>query len=275
MLYILKLENNKYYVGKSDDPETRINQHMNGNGSEWTKKYKPVDIVELVENDDEYDEDKYTLKYMEKYGINNVRGGSFCQVILSEENKNTILKMINSANNKCYLCGEFGHLANKCNNKNEKKLLKKIIDKFECKFCCKKFDTQKGAMCHENLYCKIKNEKPKKKQAINQKETNKCFRCNRTGHFADNCFATTYDNGDIISDSYDSYDIIWNCEYCNKEFSSEYEANNHEKYCKKYSKRQIYTPITSNKKNVCFRCSREGHFASDCYANTDIYGNFI
>ena len=42
----------------------------------------------------DYDEDKYTLKYMNKYGINNVRGGSFCELYLSEENQKNIKKIL-------------------------------------------------------------------------------------------------------------------------------------------------------------------------------------
>jgi hypothetical protein len=34
---------------------------------------------------DKFDEDKYVFKYMEKYGIENVRGGCFSQVVLPED----------------------------------------------------------------------------------------------------------------------------------------------------------------------------------------------
>lgn len=76
-IYVLELVDNKYYVGKTDNPQFRLESHFNSNGAAWTKKYKPINIIELIPNCDDYDEDKYTLKYMEKYGINNVRGGSF------------------------------------------------------------------------------------------------------------------------------------------------------------------------------------------------------
>jgi len=83
-IYIIKLENNKYYVGKTLYPDFRINDHFNSTGSAWTRKYKPIEIVQLIDNCDDYDEDKYVIKYMEEYGINNVRGGSFNQVKLSK-----------------------------------------------------------------------------------------------------------------------------------------------------------------------------------------------
>lgn len=73
-IYILKCQGNKYYVGKTDDPEDRISQHFSGFGSEWTKRHPPQRVLEVIEGCDEFDEDKYTLKSMQKYGIDNVRG---------------------------------------------------------------------------------------------------------------------------------------------------------------------------------------------------------
>ena len=78
-IYTLRLEQNKYSIGKTNNPEFRIDNHFNSNGSAWTKKYKPIEILKIIKNCDDFDEDIYTLKYMSKYGINNVRGGSFCK----------------------------------------------------------------------------------------------------------------------------------------------------------------------------------------------------
>lgn len=62
---------------KTTQHEIRLESHFISNGSSWTKKYIPIKVIELIPDCDDYDEDKYTLKYMQKYGINNVRGGSF------------------------------------------------------------------------------------------------------------------------------------------------------------------------------------------------------
>jgi hypothetical protein len=131
-IYILKLEYNKYYVGKTNNPNMRINNHFQENGSQWTKKYKPIKVLELIPDCDNLDEDKYTIKYMEKYGINNVRGGSFCQIKLSDNNIITLQQMFKNITDKCYICGNIDHFAKDCNkNKVEKKEVN-LNEKCDC-----------------------------------------------------------------------------------------------------------------------------------------------
>ena len=68
-IYVLKLEQEKYYIGKTNNPQFRLDNHFTSNGSEWTKIYKPVFLLELRPNCDDYDEDKVTRQYMDNYGI--------------------------------------------------------------------------------------------------------------------------------------------------------------------------------------------------------------
>ena len=113
-IYVLKLEENKYYIGKTNNISQRLLCHYQSTGSAWTTKYKPIDLCEKVDTYDDYDEDKYTLKYMKKYGIENVRGGSFSQVELCETQINLIQQMIKGQNNQCYKCGSKDHFVNNC-----------------------------------------------------------------------------------------------------------------------------------------------------------------
>ena len=53
---------------------------------------------------------------MEKYGIDNVRGGFHVQPDLSEEEKNFIHRSISNLNDSCFKCNKPSHFANKCDN---------------------------------------------------------------------------------------------------------------------------------------------------------------
>lgn len=141
-IYILKLENSKYYIGRSNAPKNRILNHFYENGSEWTKKYKPINVISEIIGES-FDEEKYTLIAMEKYGIDNVRGGSYCKIELSDFEKEKALQTIRSITDKCYKCGEKGHFIKDCEKikniksekvKNENDMYKNFISK--CKGNC-------------------------------------------------------------------------------------------------------------------------------------------
>ena len=229
-IYVLKLENDKYYIGKTNNPTFRLEQHFQSNGSAWTKKYPPIQVIAIIPYCDVFDEDKYTLKYMEKYGINNVRGGSFCQIKLDENNIETITRMINGSTDKCYICGSNKHFVNKCPNDEYEDLIKFLI------------------------------------------KENRCLRCQRKGHYIDDCYAKTYDNGEEIIDyeSETESDIeVFACEYCGKEFETEKGAQFHENvHCPMKNKKNKQTTKTFK----CFRCGREGHYSDSCYALKHVNG---
>ena len=95
-IYVLKLEGGKFYIGRTNKKAVeRFKEHKAGKGSAWTRKYKPIGIDRIDLNGDKFDEDKVTKQYMEKYGIDNVRGGTYCKIILSRETRELILKELN------------------------------------------------------------------------------------------------------------------------------------------------------------------------------------
>lgn len=113
-IYVLKLESGKFYVGKTNCTLTRIYEHLSGKGSYYTQIYKPVDIAEIIHNCDDFDEDKYVIKYMSIYGIDNVRGGSYCSEFLHPIIVKDINLRILTAKNACFSCSQIGHFSDKC-----------------------------------------------------------------------------------------------------------------------------------------------------------------
>jgi predicted GIY-YIG superfamily endonuclease len=115
--YVLKLESGKYYVGKTHNLELRFQEHKSGNGSEWTKKYKPISIMESYNHHSTFEEDVLTKQYMMKYGIDNVRGGSYTKIELEDWQIKSLEHEFKSVSDKCFKCGETGHFANECIDK--------------------------------------------------------------------------------------------------------------------------------------------------------------
>lgn len=191
-IYVLRLEGGRYYIGKSDNVINRYKQHLSGNGSAWTKKYKPVSLENTIENVSSFEEDKITKEYMSKYGIDKVRGGSYVEVELSKFHTDALKMEIWGAKDLCTQCGRKGHWVKDCHYKTD-----------------------------------VLGEKSTK---TNKKEET-CYRCGRPGHYSPDCYAKTHCNGDKLdaecdsdSDSDDDFDDDSNND------SNNYSENDYDDY---------------------------------------------
>lgn len=114
VIYVLRLKSNRFYVGKSANVIQRIQQHLRGDGSAWTRKYPPIGIDRALQNCGPFDEDKVTKEYMANHGIDNVRGGAYVQEVLSHDERALIQREIWVAYDRCKRCGRHGHLVANC-----------------------------------------------------------------------------------------------------------------------------------------------------------------
>ena len=191
-IYVLKLKYNKYYVGKTTNPNFRLNDHFDSEGSVWTKKYKPINVHELRPDCSAKDETIITQEYMNKYGIDNVRGGPWCSLDISEH-KNTIEHMIHSESDNCYKCGKSGHFANQCSFSKVKKVKKKNT----CERCGRSGHNENNCYATTDINGYYFDDSESEEDYFDD-DDNSCFRCGRPGHFANTCYARTDINGDYI-----------------------------------------------------------------------------
>eukprot|EP00953_Heterococcus_sp_UTEX-ZZ885_P010095 5894-Heterococcus_DN1.PRE.2 len=113
-IYALKLQGNKYYVGRTEATGDRMRAHANGSGCAWTRLHPFVSVLFQKDNCTVFDEDKETVMLMEKHGIDNVRGGSYSEIDLSIEKKRHIELQFNSARDRCTRCGRASHWRQSC-----------------------------------------------------------------------------------------------------------------------------------------------------------------
>jgi len=142
----------------------------------------------LSPDDDVFDEDKYTIKYMEKYGINNVRSGSFVTIKLSDSNVSTLEQIMKSVNDKCFICGSTEHFASEC------KPIPAVVVWCECPASL--FKKHRVSKCLLKKIVKFFEDEDDNIDILKMKAV--CNRCGRNTHDHKNCYAKTHIKGYII-----------------------------------------------------------------------------
>jgi hypothetical protein len=71
-IYILKLENNKYYIGKTETIRNTIYRHYNGLEVECTKVNKPIITINIIIEVYSTEIINTIKRYVHKFGRNNV-----------------------------------------------------------------------------------------------------------------------------------------------------------------------------------------------------------
>ena len=186
-IYVLKCRQGKYYVGKTNNTSYRISDHFDGDGSSWTKRYTPISVDKIYKNCSNFDEDKYTKEYMSKYGIENVRGGSYTSIKLDDIEVGQIEKEITSSNDKCFRCGRAGHFASQCYARTHVNDSHSSKSDYEwcCEGCNKSFKTKKGAERHvENCIMVLESDSDS-----DSDDEVICYNCGKPGHYATNCYS--------------------------------------------------------------------------------------
>ena len=212
-IYILKLQHDCYYVGKSTNPSKRMCQHKNKRGSAWTRIHTPIRLMKKMRMTSALQEDQVTEELMKKKGIDKVRGGVYNQVNLPKHMKETLRAKLFHASDKCLICGSNNHFARNCRRTRQRERCVRcgrnshtksscyakttvdgidIIsssqeseeDEWECSHC--PFTGTYEQVENHEIYCRRKRRRKN------------CARCGRDGHTKSSCYAKTTFDGDII-----------------------------------------------------------------------------
>ncbi len=115
-IYALRLRDGKYYVGRTaeDRLQTRLEEHFSGHGGcAWTRRHAPVALLHSRTGCTPFDEDAETLRLMDTYGVDEVRGGKYSSTELSTDQREEIEASLRSATDRCFACGG-GHFVGRC-----------------------------------------------------------------------------------------------------------------------------------------------------------------
>jgi hypothetical protein len=203
VVYILELSDGFYSISRFS-----ISQIKNGSGTSWTKLHQPVSVIKTIYKDEEYDEDfsedDIVYEFMEKYGIEKVRGGSFNSVVLSEyqisilnqklkKHENTYNKNKENSNNSIsyhynnddfttviYDSSKKNQIANTVtNNLNKVSSSANICSYCEMSFANEIMVKKHEEKCMDTYFTKSKND------------GKQCDRCGRHTHTTQHCKAKT------------------------------------------------------------------------------------
>jgi hypothetical protein len=117
-IYILKLKDSCWYIGRTADVAKRVESHFKNQGSAWTKIHKPIALETTYTDANPFDEDKYVKQYMFQYGIDKVRGGTYSQPTLDPILVKVVQRELWGAQDLCFLCGR-PHFVSKCYAKKD------------------------------------------------------------------------------------------------------------------------------------------------------------
>lgn len=231
-VYVLQLEGGKYYVGRSVNPKKRFAEHLNGQGSAWTSQYTPIRLLQTTPSTSPFDENKVTKEFMAKYGVENVRGGSYSSVELDDIQQIALEREMRAAEDACMRCGRKGHFVKDCYAATD--------------------------VSGERLESADKIERGQN-DGDEDSDDDACYRCGRSGHFASQCYAKT-----IVSSSSSpatrEKEVVATCYRCGR--TGHYSS-------KCYAKTIVVSDDREEERtDTCYRCGRTGHYASDCYAKT-------
>ena len=277
-IYVLKCEDGKYYVGKTEHPETRFKAHFGKTGgSKWTKKHQPEKILYFEDDLKDVDENRITFEKMKQYGVRNVRGGDYCTVNMSERSIRKLeVKLGLKKKTTSSIIKRMITLKKVSSSAKRKSPVKKSATTSKCSRCGRTSHTSSECFANSTLKGKSLKEKPKVRSKVSKTKkspakkpatTSKCSRCGRKNHTSSECFAHSTSEGQTLK-------IKSNQKKNTSSLKSIVKRMITPKKVSSSSKRRtsVKTPTTPSK---CTRCGRTSHTSSECFAHSTSKGKSL
>jgi len=73
-MFVYKLENGRYFLSNKNESIDELNKYT------YCRMFEPQELLETIECKNSNEEEKYLIRYMKRYGVNNVRGCNYTNV---------------------------------------------------------------------------------------------------------------------------------------------------------------------------------------------------
>jgi predicted GIY-YIG superfamily endonuclease len=194
-VYVLLLKDNHFYVGQSQNVKRRLEEHVEGKGSAWTKLHPVIDIMRVTESTGPHDEQNLTVELMAKYGIDKGRGGRYVLPSLPPVDITAAQKDVWNYQGACLNCGDQRHYIGDCPHlpsRLEEKATHRISppregSKIKVTSPVLVVDDLRAGQHHSHSPMMIS-----KQQVSSDSVTGPCTRCGRRGHTVGTCYAKTH-----------------------------------------------------------------------------------
>ncbi|OMJ76931.1 hypothetical protein SteCoe_23600 [Stentor coeruleus] len=287
LIYVIECSSEKYLIGTIvESKQDLILALCVSYAPRWTSVYPPLRVLRTFPATKDMNEDKCTKIYMKNFGISNVRGGKYRELVLSKIEFEKIQNEISECNDdiestlsctESYETGSDGVLEESDYEKNNSSVKSGIIEEQETKEIFRVTKSVKTKELVDYTPCqKLLRPENKADEFINKTKLNginnsqikseaiiQCGRCYRSGHVAKDCFAKTRADGTVFIEKVEEVQVIQpksaKCTRCARTGHSVKEC---------FAKRKLDGSAIFEKKSVppatCTKCNKPWHTAEEC-----------